>query len=150
MAEFSILSVTVRADGWSADVVLEDQAGQQGNIDYDFTVIQVYDRGKTEQTIPAIQPAYHPTLNIRPGDPVTFLVRTFNTDVGNEVWNFGDGSPLVTVKSETVDRQNFIKGKFAETVHSFSEPGHYVVSVERSDESGLKAIAHLHVVIKNP
>ena len=121
----------------------------RGNIDYDFTVIQVYDRGETEQTIPAIQPAYHPTLNIKPGDPVTFLVRTFNTDVGNEVWNFGDGSPLVTVKSETVDRQNFIKGKFAETVHSFSEPGHYVVSVERSDESGLKAIAYLHVVVNN-
>ena len=120
-----------------------------GNIDYDFTVIQVYDRDKTEQTIPAIQPAYHPSLDIKPGDPVTFLVRTFNTAVGNEVWDFGDVSPPVSVKSETVDRQNFIKGKFAETVHAFSEPGHYVVSVERSDESGLKAIAHLDVVVNN-
>ena len=121
----------------------------RGNIDYDFTVIQVYDRGNPEQTIPVMQPVYHPTLNIKPGDPVTFLVRTFNTDVGNEVWNFGDGSPPVTVKSETVDRRNFTQGKFAETVHSFSEPGHYVVSVERTDESGLKAIAHLHVVVNN-
>jgi len=121
----------------------------EGNIDYDFTVIQVYARGKEEQTIPAIQPAYHPSLDIKPGDPVTFLVRTFNTAVGNEVWDFGDGSPQVTVKSETVDRQNFIKGKFAETMHSFSAPGHYVVSVNRSDESGLKAMAHLHVVVNN-
>jgi murein DD-endopeptidase MepM/ murein hydrolase activator NlpD len=119
----------------------------KGNIDFDFTVIQVYDRGKPEQTIPAIQPAYHPSLDIQPGDPVTFLVRTFNTAVGNEVWDFGDGSPLVTVKSETVDRQNFIKGKFAETVHSFSEPGQYVVSVKRSDASGREAMAHLHVVV---
>ena len=64
----------------------------EGNIDYDFTVIQVYARGEEEQTIPAIQPAYHPSLDIKPGDPVTFLVRTFNTAVGNEVWDFGDGS----------------------------------------------------------
>jgi murein DD-endopeptidase MepM/ murein hydrolase activator NlpD len=121
----------------------------RGNIDYDFTVIQVYDRDNQEQTIPAIQPVYYPSLDIKPGDPVTFLVRTFNTAVGNEVWDFGDGSPPVSVKSETVDRQNFIKGKFAETIHAFSEPGHYVVSVERLDEKGLKAIGHLHVDVKN-
>ncbi len=120
-----------------------------GNVDYDFTVIQVYDRDKPEKTIPTMQPAYYPSLNIKPGDPVTFLVRTFNTDYGNEVWDFGDDSPQVTVKSETVERRNQTKGKFAETVHSFSEPGHYVVSVERTDEYGLKAIAHLHVVVKN-
>jgi len=121
----------------------------EGNIDYDFTVIQVYERGEEEQTIPAIQPVYYPSLDIKPGDPVTFLVRTFNSDVGNEVWEFGDGSPPVMVKSETVDRQNFIKGKFAETMHSFSEPGQYVVSVKRSDASGREAIAHLHVVVNN-
>ena len=119
----------------------------KGKIDYDFTVIQVYARGEEEQTIPAIQPVYYPSLDIKPGDPVTFLVRTFNTDVGNEVWDFGDGSPLVTVKSETVDRQDFIKGKFAETIHSFSESGQYVVSVKRSDASGREAIGHLHVVV---
>lgn len=121
----------------------------KGNVDYDFTVVQVYDRNNPEKTIPAIQPAYHPSLNIKPGDPVTFLVRTFNTDFGNEVWDFGDGSPQVRVKSEFVDRKNSSKGKFARTVHSFLEPGHYIVSVERSDESGIKAIAHLHVVINN-
>lgn len=120
-----------------------------GNVDYDFTVIQVYDRDNPGKTIPVMQPAYHPTLNIKTGNSVTFLVRTFNTDFGNEVWNFGDGSPQVTVKSETVDRRNYTKGKFAETVHSFSKPGHYIVSVERSDESGLKAISHLHVFVNN-
>jgi murein DD-endopeptidase MepM/ murein hydrolase activator NlpD len=148
-------------DGTTAEGAVQkktyDEAGEfseilkvtdsRGNIDYDFTVIQVYDRENAEQTIPAIQPAYHPTLDIKPGDPVTFLVRTFNTDVGNEVWNFGDGSPLVRVTSETVTRQNLISGKFAETVHSFSARGHYIVSVERGDEAGLKARAHLHVVV---
>lgn len=119
----------------------------EGNIDYDFTVVQVYDTNNPENSIPVMQPAYHPTLNIKPGDPVTFLVRTFNTDFGNEVWDFGDGSPQVTVKSDFVDKKNSSKGKFAETVHSFSEPGNYIVKVERSDETGLKAISHLHVVV---
>ena len=122
----------------------------EGNVDYDFTVVQVYDRDRQVQTIPAIQPAFHPTLNIKPGDPVTFLVRTFNTDVGHEVWDFGDGSPKVSVRSEKVDRQHYQQGKFAETIHSFSSPGHYLVSVERPDEFGLKAIGHLHVVVNNP
>jgi murein DD-endopeptidase MepM/ murein hydrolase activator NlpD len=118
----------------------------KGNVDYDFTVIQVYDRKNPERTIPVMQPAYHPTLNIKPDDPVTFLVRTFNTDFGNEVWDFGDGSPQVMVKSY-VDPEKNTEGKFAETVHSFANPGNYIVSVERSDDSGLKAISRLHVEV---
>ena len=121
----------------------------KGNIDYDFAVVQVCDRQNPEKKFPTIQPAYHPTLNIKPGDPVTFLVRTFNSNVSNEVWNFGDGSPQVTVKSETVSLKDNTKGKFAETVHSFSKSGHYIVSVERSNEYGYNAIAHLHVTVKD-
>jgi murein DD-endopeptidase MepM/ murein hydrolase activator NlpD len=122
----------------------------KGNIDYDFTIIQVYNRYKPDHTIPAMQASYHPSLNIHPGDPVTFLVRTFNTESGNELWNFGDGSPCVAVRSETVDRKNPVKGKFAETIHSYAKAGHYIVSVERTDEAGIKAISHLHVVVIMP
>ena len=118
-----------------------------GNVDYDFTVVQVSDRKNPENFFPTIQPAFHPTLDIKPGTPVTFLVRTFNTGVSNEVWNYGDGSRGDTVKSEKVIRQERTKGKFAETVHSFSKPGHYVVTVERSNEYGYIAIGHLHVVV---
>ena len=121
----------------------------KGNIDYDFTDVLVYDRKNPGKTIPVIQPAYYPTFNIKPGDPVTFLVRTFNTDVSKEVWDFGDGSVKVEVKSETVNKRHPIEGKFAETIHSFSKPGHYIVKVDRSDEAGIKAIAHLHVEVKN-
>lgn len=148
-------------DGTSAEGAIQeksyDQPGEyseilkvtdsKGNVDYDFSVVQVYDKSNPGETIPAMQPAYHPTLNIKPGDPVTFLVRTFNTDFGNEVWDFGDGSPQVTVKSEFVDPNNVAQGNFAKTIHSFSEPGHYVVRVERTDEAGIAGIAHLHVVI---
>ena len=120
-----------------------------GNIGYDFAVVQIRDKQDPEKTIPTIQAAYHPSLNIKPGDPVKFLVRTFNTAVNNETWDFGDGSPAVTVKSETVNKQDENSGKFAETVHSFTKPGNYIVSVERSDENGYKARACLHVVVGN-
>jgi hypothetical protein len=42
-----------------------------------------------------------------------------------------------------------LKGKYAETVHAFTKPGHYIVQVERSNEHGYKATAHLHVEIIN-
>jgi murein DD-endopeptidase MepM/ murein hydrolase activator NlpD len=120
----------------------------EGNVDYDFAVVQVYDPKDPAKAIPVMQTAYHPTLDIKAGDPVTFLVRTFNTDFGNEVWDFGDSSPQVLVKSY-VDLENNTQGKFAETKHSFSAPGDYIVRTERSDESGIRAISHLHVKIEN-
>ncbi len=119
----------------------------EGNVDYDFAVVQVYNRDNPGHTIPVMQPAFHPTLDINPGDSVTFLVRTFNTETGSEIWDFGDGTPQVSVISETPDRQNYTAGKFASTVHAFAQPGDYIVKVERSDEAGIKATAHLHVVV---
>jgi len=120
----------------------------KGNVDYDFTVVQVYDCQSLAKHIPTIHAAYYPTLNIKPGDSVTFIVRTFNSDVGNEEWDFGDNSPRIKVKS-VVNHNDPTQGKFAETVHSFAKPGHYIVKVERSNENGFKAIAHLHVEVNN-
>ncbi len=119
----------------------------RGNIDYDFMVIQVIDRENPGRPIPTLQAAYHPTQNIKTGDQLRFLVRSFNTGEGEEIWDFGDGSPQVPVKSEPVDRQKYTEGKFAETTHSFSDPGNYIVTVERADEHGIKATGHLHVVV---
>ncbi len=118
----------------------------KGNVDYDFTVVQVYNRKNPQAVIPVMQSAYHPTLDIRPGDPITFLVRTFNTESGNEVWDFGDGSGQVRTKSY-VDPERNTEGKFAETVHSYTEPGQYIVTVARSDSLGISAISHLKVQI---
>ena len=118
----------------------------KGNVDYDFTVVQVMDKDQAK-SIPTLQASFHPTLNIKAGDPVTFLVRTFNSEIGNEDWNFGDGTPNVKVKSEIVNKSDPTKGKFAETIHKFAKPGHYLISVERLNESGYKATGHLHVVV---
>ena len=121
----------------------------KGNVDYDFTVVQVFSKDNPEKRIPAIHASFHPTLGIKPGDPVAFYVRTFYGDTGNEIWDFGDGTPKLSVKSE-IDLENRTQGKYAKTVHSFSNPGHYIVKVERSNEHGYTAIAHLHIVVINP
>lgn len=119
----------------------------KGNEDYDFAVVQVYDKENPQQAIPSIQAAYHPTLGIKPGDTVAFLVRTFNSSVGNEVWDFGDGSSVITTKSETVNKKEASKGEFARINHTFSKPGHYIVSVQRPNEQGYTATGRLHVTV---
>jgi len=119
----------------------------KGNVDYDFTYVQVYEKGHPEKRIPTIHPVYYPTLNIKPGDPVTFLVRTFGSDTGDEVWDFGDGTEKVTVNSGVIQRQTQNDGQYASAIHSFQKPGHYIVRVERINESGFPAIGHLHVTV---
>ena len=39
-------------------------------------------------------------MGIKPGDAITFKVRTFRTTEGEETWDFGDGTPAVKVKSD--------------------------------------------------
>jgi murein DD-endopeptidase MepM/ murein hydrolase activator NlpD len=119
----------------------------KGNVDYDFLYIQVFDREDPSKQIPTIQPAFHPTLDIKAGDPVTFLVRTFGSETGEEVWDFGDGTEKVTVNSGVVEPRIQNEMKFAETVHTFSKPGHYIVRVERTNQNGFPAIGHLYVKV---
>jgi hypothetical protein len=119
----------------------------KGNVDYDFLYVQVNDKEFPEKQVPKIHPVYYPTLNIKPGDPVTFLVRTFGSNTGEEIWDFGDGSEKVSVNSGVVQRKTQNQGKYAETVHSFNKPGQYIVRVERINEHGFPAIGHLHVVV---
>ncbi len=119
-----------------------------GNVDYDFAVVQVLGKDSTEQVIPTIQAACYPTMDIKTGDPVVFLVRTFNASSGCEVWDYGDGSPQDTVQSETVDRRNPVAGEFAKTTHAFSAPGQYLVSVQRTNENGFTAAARLYIQVR--
>jgi PKD domain/Peptidase family M23 len=118
----------------------------QGNVDYDFAVVQVLDREHPEPAPPSIQAAYAPSMGNQPGDPVTFKVRTFRTTDGEETWDFGDGSPTVQVKSDG-NAKMLAKDGFAVTVHHYAKPGDYLARVERTDKRGAKAIAHLHVTV---
>lgn len=116
----------------------------QGRFAYDFAVVQVMDREHPERCIPAIHAAFTPTLGIRPGDDITFAVRTFGTTAGEETWDFGDGSAPVRVRSDgNVEPLN--PHGYALTSHTYDRPGDYLVHVHRTDEHGVVASARLHV-----
>lgn len=115
-----------------------------GRIDYDFAVVNVLDKEHPDQLPPSIHAVYSPTFGIKPGDPVTFLVRTFRTTEGKETWDFGDGSPKVQVQSDG-NVVPLAKEGYARTVHIYEKPGHYLVRVERTDRRGYTAVGHLQV-----
>jgi len=132
----------------------------KGRVDYDVCPVIVIDSDDPLQPPPAIHAAYYPTFGIGPGEAVTFRVRSFNFDSGSETWDFGDGSPPVTVQSRVGYLWNHSKytkrgvdlnaialdpDAYAETVHSFAKAGDYLVRVERTGDNGLRAVTHLHV-----
>ena len=88
--------------------------------------------------------AYWPTFGNRVNAPITFKVRSFGNQDGNEVWDFGDGSPRVSVKSDGNAEQQ-AKDGYAITHHTYQQPGDYLVRVQRSRKDGVTATARLHV-----
>jgi len=121
-----------------------------GRTDYDFETVNVADPKHPGEPPPSIQAAYFPTMNLAPGMPVTFKVRTFGTTDGEEAWSFGDGATARTKSDGNVVA--LAKDGFAVTTHSFEKPGDYIVRVERANRLGQKAIAHLivHVDAASP
>jgi PKD repeat protein len=117
---------------------------EEGNVSYDFSVVIVVDREHPERLVPSIHANYYPTHDIRPGDPVTFKVRTFNTTSGSEVWDFGDRSDKVEVQSDG-NAVKLAPDGYAVTTHQYNKPGDYVVRVARSNDHGVAAVGHLHV-----
>ncbi len=120
---------------------------EDGHTAYDFAVVQVIDQGQPDKLPPMIHPNYWPTQGIKPGDPITFKVRTFGTTDGSEVWDFGDGTPKVTVKSDGNVKKLDPNG-YAVTKHSYKKPGDYIVRVERTNQDGIGGIGHLHVRVE--
>jgi hypothetical protein len=116
----------------------------EGKVDYDFAVVQVHDKANPEKVPPTIHATYAPTFGIRPGDPVVFKVRTFRVKEGGETWDFGDDSPPVTVKSDGNAVMHAPTG-YAEAIHKYAKPGHYLVKVEHVSPDGVKAVARLQV-----
>ncbi len=114
----------------------------RGNVAYDFAVVLVFDRKEPRQ-LATIHAVYAPTSGIRPGDPVTFKVRTFGTE-GGEVWDFGDGTASVSVRSDGNARKHAENG-YASTVHRFAKSGDYIITARYVDKAGISATAHLHV-----
>jgi len=137
--------VYTRPGTYSEILKASDQAGR---FDYDFAVVQVLDPAAPDRLPPTIHAAFAPTTGVRPGDPITFKVRTFRCTDGEETWNFGDGSVPVIVKSDG-NAVKLAKDGYAVTTHAFAEPGDYLVSVQRTDRWGQTAVGRLHVRVRN-
>jgi murein DD-endopeptidase MepM/ murein hydrolase activator NlpD len=118
----------------------------EGRIDYDFAVVQVVDQDRPDEVPPSIHAVYWPTFDIQVADPVTFKVRSFRIgpDEGHELWDFGDGSPTVQVQSDG-NAVKLAEDGYAVTTHRYERPGHYLVSVQRTNDRGQTATARLHV-----
>lgn len=120
-----------------------------GNVDYDFAIVQVLDPTRPDQYVPSLHAAYAPSMLIYPGDEITFKVRAFNARGGQEIWDFGDGSSPVTTTSDG----NLVplnKDGYAVTTHRYQQPGQYLVKVQRTADDGTPAFEHLHVTVKSP
>jgi murein DD-endopeptidase MepM/ murein hydrolase activator NlpD len=119
---------------------------KHGNVDYDFGKVTIAD-----PRVPSLQrcylhASYWPTQNIRIGAEVSFLVRSFRFQpaVGDEVWDFGDGSSKGHTQSDgAVDSRN--KDGYATVKHSFAKPGDYIVTVRRASDDGQWAVDKLDV-----
>jgi hypothetical protein len=121
----------------------------RGNRAWDFATVNVIDPQRPNQLPPTIHATYFPTQDIKPGDPVTFKVRTFRTTHGEETWDFGDGSPAVAVRSDGNANMHAADG-YAVTTHRFARAGQYIVRVERRNERDEQATAYLLVTVGEP
>lgn len=97
---------------------------------------------------PTIHALHWPSSDVRRGQPVRFFVCTFRTRQAEETWDFGDGSPPVTVRSQTAPDSLLAAGEYVETRHSFSKPGDYIVRVTSRKGRGETAAAHLWVPVR--
>jgi murein DD-endopeptidase MepM/ murein hydrolase activator NlpD len=125
---------------------------RRGRVSYDFAVVQIAGKPvsetRRESTLaPTMHASYFPTTGLRPGQPVTFFVRTCRTSFGNETWDFGDGTEPVSVKSDGCAVEK-AKDGYAKARHVFQKPGDYLVRVVRANERGEKATYHLFVPVR--
>ncbi|HLA84605.1 MAG TPA: PKD domain-containing protein [Thermoguttaceae bacterium] len=113
-----------------------------GRVAYDFAGVVVLDRKNPQRRPPNVHAAYWPTLDIRPGDRVTFKAVTRDVGEGVEVWDFGDGSPTVTTQSKAKPPT------YAATEHVYEKPGDYLVAVRRTNARGESGVDRLHVRVE--
>lgn len=121
----------------------------EGRVAYDFGMVMALDKETPEPIPPRVHVTHHPTFGIQAGDSVTFKARSFETTDGHEIWNFGDGTPPVTSRSDGNVDQHATEG-YSILTHRFSKPGHYLVRVQRTDKHKQKGMAHVRVRVGPP
>ncbi len=118
----------------------------RGRSDYDFVRVKVYDLENPGRLPPRLHLAYAPTNGLKPGQEITFKVRSFYLTEGEELWDFGDGTPTVTTKSDG-NVKPLAKDGYEVVTHRYEKPGDYLVHVKRVNEHGEPAEDRLHIRI---
>jgi murein DD-endopeptidase MepM/ murein hydrolase activator NlpD len=118
-----------------------------GHVDYDFVRAKIYSRKNIEQQPPRLHLTYSPTFNLKVGTAITFKARAFYFTHGEELWDFGDGSPTIRTKSDGNVNQHARDG-YAVLKHRYRKPGHFLIHVKRRNEHGHLAEDYLHVHIE--
>jgi len=138
-----VVENTYSAPGTYSEILkVTDSSGQ---VSYDFAKVQVLEGSHSKHAPHSIHAAYSPTLGIKPGDMVTFKVRSFNVGDGKEVWDFGDGSPAAIVQSDG-NAESHAEDGYAIVSHSYREAGDYLVCVERRNaQEAVEAVTRLFV-----
>jgi hypothetical protein len=116
----------------------------KGEFDYDFVRVRVYDPKHPQEPPPRLHLAFYPTSGIYPDTEISFKGRAFDVSGGNETWNFGDGSPLVTTTSDG-NLDQLAKDGYVIVKHRYEQPGDYLVHVRREDNEGHVAEDRLHI-----
>lgn len=122
---------------------ITDSAGKE---DYDFALVQVLDPEQPERYMPSLHLAFAPSLNLKPGDAVTFSVRAFGFDGGEEHWDFGDGSPGIRTQSGQ-NKDPHAPNGYTFLEHAYENAGEYIVTVHRENTKDIPAFAHLQVQV---
>jgi len=135
---------TYARPGYYSEVLKVSDAS--GEVAYDFAIVVVVDREHPDQLPPSVHVVHHPTMDIRPGQDVTFKARTFGTTDGEETWDFGDGSPKAKTRSDG-NVKPLAKDGYVVLAHRYQKPGQYLVRVERTDRHSQKAVHYVHVAV---
>ena len=119
----------------------------RGRIDFDFARAKIFSRTDIDTQPPRVHLSYFPTLDLKPGTEITFKARAFNNTANEETWDFGDGSPLVTTRSDgNVDQH---ADGYVTVRHSYERADHYLVHVSRPGADGSPAEDRLHIHIED-
>ena len=122
---------------------------KDGRSDVDFAVVHVCDPKRPEDAPISIHASYYPTFDLKPAQEILFKVRAFNFDPtnGQETWDFGDGTPNVTTRSDGNQRNLNLNG-YAVTSHCYEKAGRYLVTVSRTNQRGETATTRLYLTLE--
>ncbi|HRE80900.1 MAG TPA: PKD domain-containing protein, partial [Opitutaceae bacterium] len=121
----------------------------QGNVAWDFASVQVAAPNDPTGIPASLHLSFYPSREVKPGDEITFKVRSFRTKPSGEIIDFGDGTPPVSLRSDGGASRNAPDG-YAITTHRFQRPGNYLVTATHLSAHGHPATARVWVEVKTP